>query len=112
MEGLELVCFEMISNAGAAKSNFIEALQVAKEGQLEEAKALMQEGHQMLIDAHKAHSSLISKEAAQENIQLTLLLVHAEDQLMSCETIKLLITELIEVHQVLNQGEILNQMTA
>ena len=34
MEGIELVCFKMISALGAAKSSFMEAIQEAKLGNL------------------------------------------------------------------------------
>ena len=38
MEGLELACFEIISNVGTAKSCYINAIHKAKEGDYEEAK--------------------------------------------------------------------------
>lgn len=33
MEGLELICFQLITAAGTAKSNYIGAIQKAKEGE-------------------------------------------------------------------------------
>ncbi len=40
MEGLELLCFNMISYVGNARSDYIEAIHRAKEGKYEEAQAL------------------------------------------------------------------------
>ncbi|HJA89451.1 MAG TPA: PTS lactose/cellobiose transporter subunit IIA, partial [Candidatus Jeotgalibaca merdavium] len=49
-----------------------------------------------------AHTSLIQKEAAGEKVELSLIIMHAEDQLMSTETTKLLIEEMIEMFKQLN----------
>ena len=48
MEGLELACFEIISNVGTAKSCYINAIHKAKEGDYEEAKKLIEEGNKMV----------------------------------------------------------------
>ncbi|WP_289221401.1 PTS lactose/cellobiose transporter subunit IIA, partial [Faecalibaculum rodentium] len=39
---------------------------------------------------HGVHAGLIQKEAAGEKTDLTLLLMHAEDQLLSCETLEIM----------------------
>ncbi|HER5045078.1 TPA: PTS lactose/cellobiose transporter subunit IIA, partial [Streptococcus pyogenes] len=44
MEGIELVCFKMISALGAAKSSFMEAVQEARLGHFEEARRCIEEG--------------------------------------------------------------------
>lgn len=79
MEGLELACFEIISNVGTAKSCYINAIHKAKEGDYEEAKKLIEEGNQMYAEGHKAHVEMIQKEAAGESVETCLLLIHAED---------------------------------
>ena len=38
-EEMELICFQLIANSGAAKSCFVEAIQAAKKGLFEDAKA-------------------------------------------------------------------------
>ena len=40
MEGLELICFQIISNVGGARSCFINAIQEAKEGRFDEAEKM------------------------------------------------------------------------
>ena len=42
----------------------------------------------MFLKGHEAHASLIQKEAGGEPVNPTMLLMHAEDQLMACETCK------------------------
>lgn len=98
MEGLELICFEMIAANGSARSFFLEALAAAKEGNFEEADRLMSEGEAMLEEGHHAHSNLLSQEASGDKVQVDLLLVHAEDQMMSAETFKIMAGEMIEIY--------------
>ena len=78
MEELELVCFQIISFAGEARSAYMGAIQTAKQGNYEE----------------------IHKEAAGEMEQTpNLLLIHAEDQLMAAETCKILAVELMDAYR-------------
>lgn len=89
MEGLELIAFQVISAVGTARSFYIEAIQEAKKGNIEKAKEMIQEGVTVFQEGHHAHAGLIQKEANGEIDQITLLLMHAEDQLMSAETLKI-----------------------
>ena len=78
MEGIELVCFKMISALGAAKSSFMEAIQEAKLGNFDKARNCIEEG---------------------DPVTLSLLLVHAEDQLMSAEFLKITAEEIIALYE-------------
>lgn len=102
MENLELVAFEIISNVGMGKSLVIEALRDARKGNYEEAGKKIEEAQEFLIKGHHAHTSLIQKEAAGEKLEFSLIIMHAEDQLMSAETIKDLVIEIIEMHKDLS----------
>jgi cellobiose PTS system EIIA component len=102
MEGLELVSFEIISAVGMARSCFIEAMKKAREGNFDEAKLLIVEGEGYFIEGHKAHTKLIHYEAGGEKLVLTILLTHAQDQLMSAETFKIIAEEFIHTYQKVN----------
>lgn len=99
MEGLELIAFQVISAVGTARSMYIEAIQEAKTGNIEGAKAMIQEGVNIFHEGHQAHAQLIQKEANGEIDKLTLLIMHAEDQLMSAETLKIVAEEFIELYE-------------
>lgn len=55
-EEMEYICFQLIANSGAAKSSFIEAIQLAKAGNLKEAKIKVEEAEDSLVEAHKIHT--------------------------------------------------------
>lgn len=99
MEEMELICFQLITAAGAAKSSYIGAIQKAKEGLYEEAQDLLAEGDKMMKEGHLPHVDLIQKEAAGEDFRMSLLLTHAEDQMMSTEVFKVMAEEMIELYK-------------
>jgi cellobiose PTS system EIIA component len=101
MEGLELISFQIIAAAGTARSSYIEALQAAKEGRYDEASEIIKQGDEAFVSAHHIHAELIQKFAAGEDPGANILLIHAEDQVMSAEVFKLLAEELIEVYKKL-----------
>ena len=103
MEGLELICFQLITAAGAAKSNYIKAIQEAKTGEYDAAKKLIAEGDMLLQQGHEPHTDLIQREAAGENTLMSLILVHAEDQMMSTEVFKIMAEEIIELYMKVNK---------
>ncbi|NLC96228.1 MAG: PTS lactose/cellobiose transporter subunit IIA [Erysipelotrichaceae bacterium] len=99
MDGLELVSFQIISAVGTARSMYIEAIQLAKEGKIEEAREQIIEGEKVFTEGHHAHAGLIQQEAGGEKVEFQLLLMHAEDQLMSAEAFKIIATEFIDVYE-------------
>lgn len=107
MEGLELISFEIISNVGMSKSLSIEAIEAireARKGNYEMADENLKRANQYLTDGHHAHASLIQQEAAGEKVDFSLILMHAEDQMMSAEIIKSLVEEMIEMYKDLKKA--------
>jgi Phosphotransferase system cellobiose-specific component IIA len=103
MDGLERVCFEIISNVGVARSNYINAIDEAKKGNIDKANKYITEGTESFLLGHHAHASLIQKEAAGEDVKVSLILLHAEDQLMSAESFKIIALKFIDLYQELSE---------
>lgn len=103
MEGLELISFEIISAVGTARSLYIEAIQEAKKGDFTRSDELIAEGNDAFTQGHHAHAKLIQEEAGGTPTTMTLLLTHAEDQLMSAEAFKILCTEFIDIYRVIKK---------
>ena len=104
-EGLEMICFQIISNVGGARSSYIEAIQKAKQGDFEEAAACMEAGQQQFLAGHEAHFELLQKEAQGQAVGGSLILVHAEDQLMSAEGFKIIAEEMIDSYKRITELE-------
>ena len=100
MEGLELTAFQIISAVGSARSSYIEAIQKAKEGDFEGAEKLVKEGDEMFIEGHHAHAGLLQIEADNgQGSAVSLIILHAEDQLMSAESFKTIALEFIDLYK-------------
>ena len=93
-ERYEAICFKIISAAGTAKSCFLEAIEVAKAK--EDCKEALKEGNAAFMEATKAHSEALQIDATQD-LDIGLLLIHAETILSSAETIRDLSRTIIEL---------------
>ena len=105
MNGVELVCFKMISALGAARSAFMEAIVEAKKGNFEEASSLIEEGHQQRLKGHEIHFELLQKDSSGNTVPFSLLLLHAEDQLMSTELLQVTSEEILALYLRLEKIE-------
>ena len=77
----------LIGYAGAARSNYIKAIDAVSDG--EEYDKLIAEGDNWYDQAHQAHFNLL-KENPEGSSDSFLLMAHAEDQLTSAETFRIL----------------------
>lgn len=80
---MEEIIFELIANGGTAKSLAYEAIHASEEDDFDKAESLLEEGHDYLLKAHKAQTKLITDEMNEEPVALSLLMVHAQDHLMT-----------------------------
>lgn len=90
---------QIVTYAGCAKSCYMQALQEAKKGNWELVEPRIKEGEQHYRQAHEAHGDIIIKEVNSLEPQITLLMAHAEDQIMSAELVRVLVEELIEIYK-------------
>ncbi|MGL5172512.1 MAG: PTS lactose/cellobiose transporter subunit IIA [Olsenella sp.] len=103
MSPMEEACFQIIASVGMAKSNYIKAIQVAKDGKLDEARKLVEEGNEAYLQGHEVHMGLLQEDAATiGSIHVSLLLVHSEDQLIQAETFRVIALDFIDLYERLD----------
>ena len=93
------VAFMIIASVGEARSSFMEAITKARSGDFVGARSELAAGSQVYKDAHQHHFGLVGKEARDIDLPFSLLLVHAEDQLLTTEVIRLLAEELLVLYE-------------
>lgn len=98
---MESICFQIITCVGSAKSCYVESIGLAKKGEIEKAREQIAEGDQFFLEGHHVHAELIGQEASGNPVPASILLIHAEDQLMSAETAKIYAVEFIELYEKL-----------
>jgi PTS system cellobiose-specific IIA component len=100
MGPMEEACFQIIASVGTAKSLFIEAISLAKAGKFDEARTRIDEGDRVFAEGHDVHLGLLQQDAAGVgSTNVSLLLVHSEDQLMQAESFRILANEFIDLYE-------------
>ncbi|MBQ9840072.1 MAG: PTS lactose/cellobiose transporter subunit IIA [Erysipelotrichaceae bacterium] len=89
----------IIANAGDSRSCSMAAMECAKSGDFEEAHNLLTESSEALHRAHVEHTQLLTEDAKGENIQVSLLLVHASNHLSVAEVTLDFVREIIELYE-------------
>lgn len=96
---MEQIVMELVVNGGNARSKAMAAIKAAKGGDFESAKEKIKEANEALNKAHDFQTSLIQKEAAGESLEISLLMVHAQDHLMNAMTVRDLAKEMVFMYE-------------
>jgi PTS system cellobiose-specific IIA component len=101
LENLEETVMELIINAGESRSCAMQALYAAKAGKWDEVDQLLEESTAASKLAHKVQTSLIGLDQGTGKVPVNLIMVHAQDHIMTSMLARELIEELIAVHRKL-----------
>lgn len=92
----KLSIIQIIVNGGDARASSLKAIRSARKGDIKEAESLMERAANSLAKAHEVQTDLIQSEARGETIDISLLVIHAQDHLMNALTVNEIALELIE----------------
>ncbi|UUX35200.1 PTS lactose/cellobiose transporter subunit IIA [Fundicoccus culcitae] len=106
MEEYIQIAFQIIGTVGQAKSLVMEGIHAAREGNYILAEEKISESNSFYSEAHHFHQDLVTREANGEELKYSIIFMHAEDQLMSVETITLLAKEIINLYKLSKGSEI------
>ncbi|EKN3979447.1 PTS lactose/cellobiose transporter subunit IIA [Yersinia enterocolitica] len=96
---LEEQVMGIIINAGQSRSLCYEALRSAKENNFSDADDKMKEAEYYAKQAHLVQTKLIEADEGEGKTKMTLVMVHAQDHLMTSILAKELVTELIDLYR-------------
>ncbi len=99
---LEEIVIGLIINSGQARSLAYTALKLAKQGDFIAAKNTMEKSREALSHAHHVQTKLIENDEGEGKMKVNLILVHAQDHLMTSMLARELIAELIEIYEKIN----------
>lgn len=105
MQDLEETVMELIINAGESKSCAMQALYAAKASKWEEVDALLAEATAASKRAHLVQTQLIGMDEGTGKVSVNLIMVHAQDHIMTAMLARELIEELIDVHRKLQAAQ-------
>lgn len=99
----EQVCLQMILHAGNARAAAYQALASAALGDFPAAQASLEEADRELALSQRQHQAALAAEAQGVAAHPTLLLVHAEDQLMTASSERTLVEQVVQLYRRLDE---------
>ena len=105
MVDTEMIAMQLIAGAGDAKGCAFEALDAANEGRFSDAESLLKQASESTLPAHKEQMGMIQAFASGEEVPVNILMVHAQDHLMTSELAQDLIRELIVLYKRVDELE-------
>lgn len=86
MKDINSVAIEVVMNAGDGRMKIDEALAAMAEADLDRAEALLDEAQELIVKAHNAQTEVIQSQVGGENMEYSLLFIHAQDTIMTINT--------------------------
>ena len=95
----DAIVMNLVVNSGEARSIAMEAIELARQGQFEEAAAKIAQARETINAAHNFQTELVQKEINNDPIPMSLLMCHGQDHLMTAMVVIDLAEKFIEVYQ-------------
>ncbi|EEX66563.1 PTS lactose/cellobiose transporter subunit IIA [Vibrio metoecus] len=97
----EIVVMEIICNAGEARSLCYEALRLSRTKSFDLAEDKLRQAKECLNKAHLIQTQLIEEDQGEGKVSMTLVMVHAQDHLMTTILAQEMATEMVALHKQL-----------
>lgn len=101
-EQIQTVAFEIILHSGDARTVVHEAFKLMREGKEAEALEKLEAANDKLTEAHKVQTELLQSYAGGEKVNVDIIMVHAQDHLMTTMTLREVALEMLELYKRIN----------
>ncbi|MDQ0221907.1 PTS cellobiose transporter subunit IIA [Streptococcus moroccensis] len=101
-EDVQVAAFEIILNSGNARTVVHEAFADMREGRYEDAAKKLEDANEELLLAHQAQTHLLQEYAGGTEIKIEIIMVHAQDHLMTTMTLREVALEMLELYRKVN----------
>lgn len=98
-EKLQESAFEIILNSGDARTFVHDAFKAMRAGRYGDAEMHLEKADEGLMKAHRAQTELLKEYANGEKIEMEIIMVHAQDHLMTTMTLKEVAIEMLELYK-------------
>ncbi|KXT82708.1 PTS cellobiose transporter subunit IIA [Streptococcus panodentis] len=104
-EELQVAAFEIILHSGTARTIVHEAFADMRQGLYEEAADKLEASNASLLEAHHAQTKLLQDYAGGAEIKIEIIMVHAQDHLMTTMTLREVALEMLSLYRKVDQSE-------
>lgn len=95
------IAFQIIAFSGDARGIAMEAVEEAKEGNIDEAKKMIEDARKTVNESHNYQTELLTSEANGEQVDFSVLLIHSQDHLMTSMCVIDLAEQLVDVYAMI-----------
>ena len=96
---LQVIAFEFIVNSGDARSQIHQSFAAMKKGEFDKATESLKGAEQSLLNAHRTQTKLLQENAQGKVLNLDILMIHAQDHLMTTILLQEIAQEMLELYQ-------------
>ncbi|GLO63077.1 PTS lactose transporter subunit IIA [Vibrio sp. MACH09] len=90
----------LLCSAGSARSATMEAMKLARSGNINDSLILLDEADKMLNKVHSDQTYLIGLDEGEGKITMTLILTHIQDHIMTGMLCRDIANEIIELYRI------------
>lgn len=101
-EELQMAAFGIILSSGNARTIVHEAFAAMREGEYEKAEQLLEDANADMLEAHHAQTNLLQEYASGTEIKIEIIMVHAQDHLMTTMTLREVAIEMLALYRRLD----------
>ncbi len=102
-EELQVAAFEIILNSGNARAIVHEAFDAMRQGDYELAQKKLDEANEEFLKAHQSQTDLLQEYASGTEIKVEIIMVHAQDHLMTTMTLREMAIEMLELYKKVDE---------
>ncbi|MGL9810012.1 PTS lactose/cellobiose transporter subunit IIA [Enterococcus sp. DIV0970a] len=100
---INTVAMSVILYAGNARESIDEALEALESLDFSAAEKLLDKADEQILKAHNSQTSIIQRQAAGEDLEYSLLFIHAQDTMMTINTEFRLTKKLLPIFKALSK---------
>lgn len=93
------IIMHLIMHGGDARSSSMEAIQAAKKADFTLAEEKIARADEAIKEAHVIQTDLLTQESAGNPVEVNLLMIHAQDHLMTALTYRDLAEEMVDLYR-------------
>lgn len=98
-EELQMAAFGIILSSGNARTLVHEAFAAMREGAYDKAEQLLEDANSDMLEAHHAQTELLQQYASGVDIKIEIIMVHAQDHLMTTMTLREVAIEMLALYR-------------
>lgn len=102
-EHIQNVAFEIILHSGSSRTMIHEAFKMMRNNKFTNAADKLDEANEEVLLAHQTQTALLKQYSSGETVNMDIIMVHAQDHLMTTITLREVALEMLHLYEKLEK---------